>query len=347
MLLIECIVPAIEQIDGSSGAIGSAVRKVLEDAVTIVGAAADEPARHEKRLERIYSAYQDDGYGYLDGIGDLWGQFCGNVDYATSWAEKTLATYRSVQACNSTGYIREIDMCLSAQFFAGRFDALIELVESENLRMWHQQRWKVQALAKLGRPLDAIAYAESVRDQQYANFAINETCEYIFRSIGEMERAYHDYALTQSVSGTYLAHYTSLCKRYPTIDKRRILLDLIAQTTGESGKWFAAANKSNFLDIASAVAKLGPCDPKVLSRAAHDRIPTHPEFSLEIALQALEYFADGRGFDVLSSDIRTAYSAGMTAAEALTRVDDYRARVNAIIARGNPFIVESLRGYAR
>ncbi len=344
VLLIECIVPAIEQIDGSSGMIGSATRKAVEDTAAIVAAAADEPGRHEKRLERIYAAYQDDGYGYLDGIGDLWGNFCGSVDHARSWAEKTLASYRSIRAHNATGYIREIDMCLSAQFFAGQYDAVIELVETETLRMWHHERWKVLALAALDRPLDAIAYAESLRDQRYHYSAIDETCEHILRSIGEEERAYNEYALTQSVSGTYLAHYTALCKRYPNVDKRRVLLDLIARTTGDSGKWFAAANKSNFLDIAVDLAKRGPCDPKVLTRAAQERTETHPEFSLDIALQAIAYFADGRGFDVTSSDIRAAYLAGRTAAERLEQVGNYDDLVNAKVARGNSFILDSLRG---
>jgi len=40
--------------------------------------------------------------------------------------------------------------------------------------------------------------------------------------------------------GTNLNIYRRICKKYPTIDKRKVLLDLI-EKSGIKGKWFADA----------------------------------------------------------------------------------------------------------
>ena len=63
--LAERIWPAFEHIDTSSGALGSAVNRTLEDLVPVlIGAPADEPTR-AGWLERLRQAILDDGVDYL------------------------------------------------------------------------------------------------------------------------------------------------------------------------------------------------------------------------------------------------------------------------------------------
>src|SRR5438132_4230826 len=46
--------------------------------------------------------------------------------------------------------------------------------------------------------------------------------------------------------------------------EREILRDLIRTTPGEEGKWFAAAKEEGLYDVALAVARSSPCDPRTL-----------------------------------------------------------------------------------
>ena len=63
--LLEKLVPSIGGIDSSSGAIGSAVNKAVEELAKIVALGEDTP-KHALRVGRVYEALQEDGYGYLD-----------------------------------------------------------------------------------------------------------------------------------------------------------------------------------------------------------------------------------------------------------------------------------------
>ena len=71
--LLERISPAIEQVDGSSGAIGGAVNRAIETLAAIIAAAQVSAAKREAWLERLWEAHQNDEMGYLDSLADLWG----------------------------------------------------------------------------------------------------------------------------------------------------------------------------------------------------------------------------------------------------------------------------------
>ena len=72
--LAERIWPAFEHIDTSSGALGSAVHRTLEDLVPIlISAPADEHMRAHW-LERLREAVLDDGVDYLGPISDRFGE---------------------------------------------------------------------------------------------------------------------------------------------------------------------------------------------------------------------------------------------------------------------------------
>ena len=66
--------PAFEHIDTSSGALGTAVRRTLDDLVPIlIAAPADEKTR-AKWLEQLRTAIEDDGVDYLAPISDRFGE---------------------------------------------------------------------------------------------------------------------------------------------------------------------------------------------------------------------------------------------------------------------------------
>jgi len=79
---MEKVWPALEHVDSSSGALGSAVNKTLDTLIPIiVNAPADENTRN-KWLDRLWQAMEDDGVDYLSPVGDRWGEICGSVDVA-------------------------------------------------------------------------------------------------------------------------------------------------------------------------------------------------------------------------------------------------------------------------
>ena len=93
--LMEKIWPALEHVDSSSGALGSAVNKTLDDLIPIVvNAPADEKTRNNW-LDRLWQAMEDDGVDYLSSVGDRWGELCGSPEVAGRWAEELAPMLRS------------------------------------------------------------------------------------------------------------------------------------------------------------------------------------------------------------------------------------------------------------
>jgi hypothetical protein len=89
---MEKIWPALEHVDSSSGALGSAVNKTLGDLIPIViEASADEKTRNSW-LDRLWQAMEDDGVDYLTPVGDRWGELCGSPEAAGRWADELVST---------------------------------------------------------------------------------------------------------------------------------------------------------------------------------------------------------------------------------------------------------------
>jgi len=63
--LMERIWPALQGIDGSSGALGSAVNRTLDTLIPFVIKAPADKKILNKWLERLYEAVQEDGVDYL------------------------------------------------------------------------------------------------------------------------------------------------------------------------------------------------------------------------------------------------------------------------------------------
>ena len=330
--LMEKIWPALEHVDSSSGALGSAVNQTLGDLMPIVvNAPADEKTR-DKWLDRLWQAMEDDGVDYLNPLGDHWGELCGSPQVAGRWADELVSTLRSCWSDpNPGGYFHGATACLSCLLRTGRYAELLDLLELPRYPSWHYRRYGVEALRAMGRKAEAVQYAEASRGLNQPDSVIDQACEEILVSSGLHEEAYRRYGLSAAVGNSYIARFRSVAKRYPMQDKLQILSDLVATTPGEEGKWFATAKELELYDLALELANRSPCDPKTLTRAARDYLDAEPAFALGSAIAALRWLSEGWGYEVTSVDVLEAYDRAMGAAAKLNRVDDVTERIRQLV----------------
>jgi hypothetical protein len=72
--LMERIWPSLQSIDGSSGALGSAVSRTLDALIPLVIKAPADKKTRRKWLERLFDAVQEDGVDYLAPVEARWGE---------------------------------------------------------------------------------------------------------------------------------------------------------------------------------------------------------------------------------------------------------------------------------
>jgi hypothetical protein len=333
---LERVSPALEQVDSSSGAIGTAVNHAIAELVPIIAGAQADTRTRDAWLERLYDAHAADVIPYIEWLADHWGELCGSPATASAWADRLIDTTRLALSPdpNVRGHYHGISMCLSALYRAERYEEIVGLVEAG--RIWPYKRWAVRALAAMGQPDEAIRYAESCRDAWTPDGAVDGLCEEILLACGRSDEAYAPYALTAIRQGTYLATFRTVARKYSEHSADRILADLVATTPGEDGKWFAAAKDAGLYDEALALARRTPCDPKTLTRAARDLAGERPAFAVEAGLLALHWLVEGHGYEITGADVWAAYQHTMRAAERHGSVAETAARVNALVARDAP-----------
>lgn len=350
--LMEKIWPALEHVDSSSGALGSAVNKTLGDLIPIVvDAPADEKTRNSW-LDRLWQAMEDDGVDYLSPVGDHWGELCGSSEVAGRWADELVSTLRSCWSDPSPGgYFHGATACLSCLLKTGRYGELLDLLELRRYPSWHYRRYGVEALLAMGRKAEAVQYAEASRGLNEPDSVIDEACEQILISSCLYEEAYRRYGLSAAVGNSYIARFRSVAKRYPMKNKFQILSDLVAATPGEEGKWFATAKELGCFDLALELANRSPCDPKTLTRAARDYLDSEPAFALGSAIAALRWLSEGWGYEVTSVDVVEAYDRAMDAAARLNKVDDVTEQIGQLFEVDDHvaarFVRETVQGHVR
>lgn len=331
--LMERLWPALEYIDTSSGALGSAVYKALDALIPIIVKAPADDKTRGKWLARLLQAMEDDGVDYLGPVGDRWGEICGSAEVAGRWADDLVPTVRSCWTNpNRCAYFHGTTSCLSCLLVAGRYQELLELLELDRHPMWHYRRYGVEALLALGKKADAVQYAEASRGLNQPDSVIDQACEEILISSGLHEEAYQRYGLSAALGNSYIARFRAVAKRYPEKDKSQILADLIATTPGEEGKWFAAAKQIKLFDLALQLANRSPCDPKTLTRAARDYLDMEPAFALGSAMAALHWLSEGWGYEVTSVDVVEAYDRAMDAASRLNKIDEVSDQIRQLVA---------------
>jgi hypothetical protein len=340
--LIERLSPALEHVDSSSGALGSAVNGAIRALVPIIANAPVDSAARDKWLERLWAALEVDEMPYIERLTEHWGEVCASPEVASQWADRLLGLTRLALGPDprSRPFFHGSSACLSALLASRRFDELLALLEGE--AFWPYKRWGVRALVALGRREDAIDYAEACRSRTTNDLSVDAECEEILCSSGLVDEAYRRYAVRAPTGGSYAAAFRALAKRYPHRPAREVLADLVATTPGMAGKWFAAAKDAGFLDEALALARRSPADPKTLARAARDLAETEPAFAVEAGLLAIDGFVQGLGYEVTGLDVRMAHSGTMKAAERLGSVPDVHDRVGALL-RGDAAGAEFVR----
>lgn len=339
VLFLEKLAPAIEQVDSSSGGIGSAVNRAIETLVPIIAKADVARTVREKWLDRLFDALQEDAMPYLEYLEEFWGELCATPETAAKWADYLSPTLTTMwDHCALTGeygYSRSTTPCLSAMYAAGRHDELLTLIAKSEYRhkCWHNRVWGAKALAASGKHAEAIRYAEDSKGLNAPLTAIAAFCESVLLSSGFADEAYARYAVAATYATTNLATFKAIVKKYPDKPKETILRDLVASLPGNEGKWFAAAKDAGFFELAIELANRSPSDPRTLIRAAKDYAVKRPEFALASGMTALRGIANGWGYDITGVDVLDAYAAVMMAAGA-AEVDEtaVKADVQAIIA---------------
>ncbi len=339
--LAERIWPAFEQVDTSSGALGSAVNRTLETLVPLlIAAPADQPTR-AKWLERLFDAIQDDGVDYLLPLAERFGAIAVFPELADRWADETIGTVRLAWS-EPGGHAAATPVCLSCLLEAGRHDDLAALLALQRFRWWDYDRFAAESLLRQGRPEEALALAESLlkeSQQGYGQGRIARFCEEVLLGLGRADEAYRRFGLPHAAGATYLATWRALARRYPYRPAREVLGDLIA-AHGQPGKWFAAAKAAGALDVALACAAAGDADPRTLIRAARDFAAREPRFAAQVALQAVDRILADGGFQSDAADATAAVTHLLAAArrigaeswanEAVARLIDARATPSAM-----------------
>jgi len=317
VLLIERLSPALEKIDSSSGAIGSAVNWALYELVPIVAEAVVPVARRQAWLERLWQALLADDIPYIEALEERWGDLCASAEVASGWADRCLPAARDKLGPGkaSIGGTLAVIVCLSALFRAGRHQEIASLLQEETF--WSFKRWDVLARAALGDVDGALACAEAARGPWTSAVDLAQLCEQILRKAGRDEEAFERYAIEATSGGTYLSTFRALSKKYPGKKASELLDALVASTPGDEGKWFAAAKDAGLFDEALRLASLSPCDPKTLARAARDHAQSHPTFALGAGMIALEWLAEGYGYEITGADVLLAFDSTLQAADAL------------------------------
>lgn len=314
--LLEKLPPALEQVDNSSGSLGSAVHRAMDILVPIIAKPNVEPAIRQRWLERLWAAVEDDGMTYIESLGDYWGELCATPEMASAWADHflPLLEYTWSQKSSGHGFYKGTSACLASLYAAGRHDELLVLLDKAPFRWWYQRCWGVKALVAQGKKAEALRYAEESRGLNDPGWQIAQTCEEILLSSGLHEDAYRRYALEANQGTTNLATFRAITKKYPHQPAADILRDLVASTPGSEGKWFAAAKDAGMYDAAIELVNNRPTDPRTLIRAARDYANKQPDFALAAGLAALRWMARGQGYEITGTDVFDAYDATMNAA---------------------------------
>ena len=339
VILLEKLSPALEQVDSSSGTIGSAVNRSIDTLVPIIAAAPVDVGARQRWLRRLWAAVENDGMSYIEALGEFWGDLCVTPEIAAAWADEFLPGLESAWGAPQSAhrYYGGTAACLACLYAAGRYEQLMTLLENAPFKWWRDRRWGVKALVAMGRRAEALRYAEESRGLNDPVWQIAQACETILLESGLSEEAYKRFAIEANQGTTYLATFRAIARKYPGISKETILRDLVASTPGNEGKWFAAAKDAGVFGVATELARHRSADPRTLTRAAREYAEMQPGFALAVGLAALHWMALGYGYDITGGDVLDAYTAVLQAAPAAAvAVDQVQAQVRTLIEGSHP-----------
>ena len=112
--LMERIWPAFQGIDTSSGALGAAVFRTVNELIPILTVAPADHATRSKWLERLFEAVQNDGVEYLAPLEDRWGEIAQYPDLIDEYADRMIGMVRRAWADHQTfQHVIGTSICLS------------------------------------------------------------------------------------------------------------------------------------------------------------------------------------------------------------------------------------------
>lgn len=300
--------------DSSSGALGNAVYKAVETLSQVI-AEGSSGAGHAERLERLFQALQDDGYGYLDNLGQHWGQLCASRELASHWADRLAGTVRTVFTAPGFNCFSGTSAAFSSLLAAGRYDEILELLSLEKHQppLWHDRRYGVEALKALGRTEDALAMAESLCLNDPST-TVGLECEQLLIDLDREEEAYRSYGLTLQRATNHKLTFKAICRRYPKKRPEQILRDLLGSSDGKQGQWLTAAVELKLFDVALECARVGPCNPSKMHRAVA-KLP--PEQAHELALLTVQAYLRGWAYEVSYLEFSQAVEDALARARAV------------------------------
>lgn len=103
--LLEKLSPALDQVDSSSGALGSAVNRAIDTLVPIIAKADVDQRVRQRWLERLWNAVQEDAIPYIEVLGDYWGELCVTPEMASVWADELLPLVKHVWSPQASGML--------------------------------------------------------------------------------------------------------------------------------------------------------------------------------------------------------------------------------------------------
>jgi len=330
VLFFEKVSPALEHVDSSSGAIGTAVNNAVDALVPLIAKAPADVDLRRKWLDRLWKAIEEDDIPYIERLPHHWGSLCQLPDLASQWADDLMTPVRitwSEERRAGGGYYKGTSACFSALLAAGRYKEILELLALAPYKFWYDRLWGVKALMAMGKKAEAFRYAEDSRGLNEPDYSISEACEEILLTSGMVEEAYAKYAIEANQKTTYLATFRAIVKKYPNKDSGDILADLVASSPGNEGKWFAAAKSAGLLREAVNLANRSPCDPRTLTRAAREMKDKEPHFALEAGIAALRWLIAGYGYEITGLDVLDPYKFALEAATNIGCLQDTQDRI--------------------
>jgi tetratricopeptide (TPR) repeat protein len=311
VLLCERLTPALEPIDSSSGALGTAANDTVAVVVHLLANTVAEPSIRRGWLDRLFEAFQQDTIGYLHDLGDAWGELCASDELANEWADALLGLTRTSLRDSSPGakFVGAVP-CLAALQRARRHDEIIALLHSlpdqDPLRLY-----LVSALAALGRIDEALAAALPLGRRGH------ELAERILRNSAQPERAWAQFGRLRPLQGPALAHFRALLADYPTLAPARLLHDLIDVSPGDESLWFAAAVEVGEHDLAIRMVQRAPANLAAVLRITASHQHTAPRLVHEAALHTLRWIEQRRSGRVTDAQAEALLTAMLGAAQQL------------------------------
>ena len=146
-LFLERVSPALEQVDSSSGAIGTAIYHAIEAFVPIIATAPADGKTRQAWFNRLWASHEADEIPYIEALADHWGGLCTSKEVASHWSDELVGITRMALSPDPKlhGHFHGTSACLGALYAAERHDEIVDILQVNAI--WPYKRWAVKALA--------------------------------------------------------------------------------------------------------------------------------------------------------------------------------------------------------